>query len=162
MKKSIYFLLFIHSIVFVISCDNANDSEPKVDQHQSESYVTTNGTASNDGCKKTYLRTLDAEEIVRLKAIGQNQLQLNHLNSILNCAPGKISFDAQVGKDAIIIKETEEDISANCVCPYDLEYTITIPVAGKYQLSINGYKYGTFEFNANTHVELKKQGPVSL
>jgi len=153
MKKSIYALLFIHIIVFIVSCDKAND--PDMGSGSQEYYSTTTQTVANDGCKSYYTRNLPAEH-VELKTVSKNKLQITHVNTTLNCQPGKISFKSQAGDGTIIISEESSEHSANCVCYYDLSYIVEVPSYGIYKLQINSFDFGEFEFSANTNVKLNR------
>ena len=153
MKKSIYALLFIHIIVFIVSCDKAND--PDMASGPQEYYSTTAQTVSNDGCKSYYTRNFPAEH-VELKTVNKNKLQITHVNATLNCQPGNISFESQAGKGIVIINEKSSENSANCVCYYDLIYTVEVPSYGTYKLNINSSDFGEFEFSAKTNIKLNK------
>ncbi|NDV81089.1 hypothetical protein [Bacteroides sp. 51] len=158
MKKSIYALLFIHLIVFVISCDKAEDSDMASAPQGSE--MTTVGNTTHGECKSLYTRTIS--ELVQLKTTNNGLLNIKHIDAILNCAAGKITFDCNAGNGIIYITEKEESTSANCTCPYDLEYTVKLPGYGKYKLIINGYEFGEFDFKANTDITLNKRLSPSM
>jgi len=153
MKKSVYALLFIHIIVFIVSCDKSNDSDTA--NGPQGYYSSTTQTISNDGCKSYYTRSLPAEQ-VSLKTVNKNKLQITHINATLNCQPGKVSFESQAGEGVIMINEKSSDNSANCVCYYDLSYIVDVPYYGIYKLQINGNEYGEFEFTSNTNITLNR------
>jgi hypothetical protein len=52
-------------------------------------------------------------------------LELKHLNTYFNCAPGEISADIYEINDTIHITESEEQNPANCLCPYDINMELT-------------------------------------
>ena len=158
MKKSIYTLLLIHLIVFVVSCDKSEDT----DMHSSPqgTDMTTAGNTTHNNCKSYYTRTIS--EFVQLKTENNQQLNIKHIDAVLNCEAGKITFDCAVREGIISIREKEEFTNANCVCPYDLDYTIKLPGYGKYKLVINSIEFGEFEFNANTDIKLNRRLSSSL
>lgn len=158
MKKSIYALLFIHLIVFAVSCDKTDDSDMASSPQGSE--ITTVGNTTHNNCKSLYTRTIS--EFVQLKTINNEQLNIKHIDAMLNCEPGKITFDCAVGNGIIYITEKEESTAANCICPYDLDYTIKLPGYRKYKLIINSTEFGEFEFNANTDIKLNKRLSPSM
>lgn len=152
MKRSIYALLFIHLVVFAISCDKSEDSD--MESSPLGSTVKTAETIVNDGCKKYYTR--NSAEMVEIKTLLGFKLVIKHIDSMLNCEAGKITLECQAGEGVISIKEKEESTAANCVCPYDLTYTINMPGYGKYKLIINDYEFGEFEFTSTTNTTLRK------
>lgn len=153
MKKGIYAFLFCCIAAFSVSCDGS-DKDP-FDAYPSEDYKTIDESITNSGCKSYYTRNVN--ELVQLETAGTNHLTVKHIDAMLNCEPGKISFDCQVGEGIITIREKEESTAANCVCPYDLTYKIALPKYGTYKLIINLYEFGEFEFSANTKVTLQKR-----
>ena len=152
MKKSIYVLLFIHIIVFVISCDKSENPDMS---GSPSGYATTTETVTNNGCKSYYTRN-SSIELVQLKTLDSKTLQVKHLNAMLNCQPGKITFDCQAGKGTITISEKTSENSVNCICAYDLNYIVKIPSYGTYKLKINDTEFGEFKFESNTDVTLNK------
>lgn len=152
MKKSIYALLFIHLIVFIISCEKSENSntDPAYGYE-----TTTTGVTIHKNCKSFYTRTIT--ELVQLQTVSRHQLNIKHVDAILNCEAGKITFNCIVKDGSIFITEKEEFTNANCICPYDLEYTIKLPGYGKYKLIINNSEFGEFEFNEDTDITLQKR-----
>lgn len=151
MKKSIYILL-LACATFVGSCSDDTE-DPDTDNSSLE--PTEQLVTKQTGCKPVASRQ-QVQETVQLKTINKNQLLLKHIDATLNCRPGNIYFLASLSNNQITITEREEDTSANCVCLYDLDYTITLPAYGKYSLRINGADFGEFEFSAKTDVTLVK------
>lgn len=124
------------------------------------SETTTAGTTLHKDCKSFYTRTIS--EFIQLQTINQYQLNIKHIDAVLNCEAGNITFTCAVKDGRVFITEKEEFINANCICPYDLEYTIKLPGYGKYKLTINNTEFGEFEFNANTDITLNKQLSPSM
>lgn len=156
MKKSIYLLLFLHLVVFVISCDpTSDDLAANNDPQRSES--CSSGQIVHNGCKAFYTRTL--AERVQLTVTSNNKLKVKHIDAILHCDAERITFDCIAKQGLILISEKAETTAPHCTCPYDLEYAIKLPAYGNYKLIINDVDFGEFELNANTNVALNAQLP---
>lgn len=53
------------------------------------------------------------------------KLQLKHINAGFNCCPEKIKGEISFENDSVIIKESEKDGLCDCLCLYDLDYTLS-------------------------------------
>jgi hypothetical protein len=69
---------------------------------------------------------------------GNGVLELDHVNAIFNCCPDEISADVRIEDDTIIIEETESLASGgcDCLCLFDLEFTVTDLEPGVYQVKV--------------------------
>ncbi|MBN2275517.1 MAG: hypothetical protein JXR41_10440 [Bacteroidales bacterium] len=54
-----------------------------------------------------------------------DKLQLKHINAGFNCCPEEIKGEVSFVNDTVIIKESERDGLCDCLCLYDLNYTLT-------------------------------------
>ena len=82
-------------------------------------------------------------------------LQINHIDVLFNCEPGKLLVDAGLSNDTIVVSENEQSSLANCICPYDLSYRIGPLHYDQYVITIqrDGYVYTEFsiDFNSSTY-----------
>ena len=67
----------------------------------------------------------------------QGVLHVTH-EIVLNCASSYVDVDAQIaGNDIVINYNVDDNISANCLCPKTLEYTLHNIHSGTYTITIN-------------------------
>ncbi len=107
------------------------------------------------GCKSSNKKSLKTETIT-LKAINDNELKITHSNVVFPCCPnGELKAEAYRSNDTIFLNEYYTDISCDCLCPYDLEYTIGKLDYGKYTvvLKIYNHEHFTFKFNFNPNTD---------
>jgi hypothetical protein len=64
------------------------------------------------------------DEYLDLSSNTEFYLELEHVNSWFNCSPGQIIVDAIIENNRITVNEYCTDPSANCICPYDLNFTL--------------------------------------
>jgi len=76
-------------------------------------------------CKNSSSKTfLGKPETITLKTINENELKITRENVIFNCCPGELKAETTITGDTLKLKEYSAENSCNCVCLYDLEYTI--------------------------------------
>ena len=92
---------------------------------------------NSSGCKES-LKSSDVDRYIELKAEGDNQLRVKFINAYLNCA-GLDSTDAVIN-EGILKVVFIEDISANCMCYFDLECLIDSMENMTYKLEV--YAHG--------------------
>lgn len=142
MRKIISFLSAISLILFVVSCSNNDDNSTTTQPYLSnfsnsgcKQYVS-NGTSS---AKKRYAKIASAtndattEQIV-LKALGTNKLYIVHENASLSCE-AVIDTDFKIVGSTIFLTEKSTD-DTNCICNYDLSFTIDNLQNGAYDIII--------------------------
>jgi len=94
-------------------------------------------------------------EKIRLKTVNSNELEITHSNTVLACCPdGELKTEVSLNNDTIVLNEYSTDNNCNCLCPYDLGYTIGELDYGEYKIKMEheDYKYFSFtiKFNENT------------
>ena len=135
-------LLFTLVIIFT-SCE----------KNKTEVFGIKNFTHS--GCKNSSNKTLETETIT-LKTNAVNDLKIKHSNAIFPCCPdGELIAKASLTNDTIVLKEYSTDQTCDCLCPYDLEYTIGEIEHGKYTVSMayEDYSYFSFTINFNSDTD---------
>lgn len=65
-----------------------------------------------------------AEEYLLLSAQENYWLNIDHINAIFNCEPGEIIVEASLEGDTITINQFETQSFVNCICPYDISFTV--------------------------------------
>ncbi len=78
------------------------------------------------GCKETksFIASLHGEEYIEYKAIADGYLYIKHVNAVFNCCPDTIKADVSMEGNIITIVESETNPICDCICDYDLEYTL--------------------------------------
>jgi hypothetical protein len=85
--------------------------------------------AGYSGCNPPLKSTTDSKtdhtETLHLKFIRNGQMLVGHSNVYFNCSPGEITIDCKITEEnQIHVFEDETDHAADCICPYNLKYTI--------------------------------------
>ncbi len=122
-----------------------------------ETFEIKNLTHSD--CKNSNKKSSETESIT-LKTIDENELKITHNNVVFPCCPnGEFKAEAYRSNDTIFLNEYYTDNTCNCLCPYDLDYTIGPLEYGKYTVVLQLYNddYFTFKFNfkSNTDITIK-------
>jgi len=118
-------------------------ADPKID-------VPKNGETiiSNPKCKQKKVGEM-ANEYLILKAINNNQLQIKHYGGVFNCMPIEIVIKYAIDNGIIMVDEDEKEHTANCICPYDLEYNIEPLLQKSYKIIIRKGGIETINFTIN-------------
>ena len=105
-------LVFITAVLF-ISCEKS-----KIETLAVKDF-------SHSDCKNNSKKSLwDEPETIILKTISTNELRITRRNVIFNCCPGELKVKISFTNDTIISQEYSTKDLCNCICPYDLEYSI--------------------------------------
>ncbi len=100
-------------------------------------------------------------EYITIKTVDDYYLHFSHINSILNCEPGKITVAIEIKSDTISVNETEESSLANCVCPYDIEFRLGPLEYGVYPVKFQKggltFKEYSLNYNKSTNVRIDIQ-----
>ncbi len=106
---------------------------------------------SHSECKNSSQKSFLFEpETITLKTVNANKLKIIHSNAIFACCPnGKLKAEASFTNDTILLNEYATDLTCDCLCPYDLKYTIGKLDYGKYIVNMQIMKSDYFTFNIN-------------
>lgn len=126
--KTILLAVFTALLFAAVSCDS--------DDNENETGVIN---FSHSDCKDGTAKTLVDQ--MTFTVTGDNQLNIVHTNSYLSCT-GQIFVESNFSNDTIYINENSTDNSVDCVCPYDLTYSIRPVEFGTYIINV---KANTFE-----------------
>lgn len=137
-------LLFIATLFFA-SCD----------KDKTEVFGVKDFTHSD--CKNNSKKNfLNEPETITLKTIGENELKITRKNVTFNCCPGELKVETSLIGDTLTLKEYSTENSCNCICPYDLEYTIEELEYGNVVFLITTkdyYESYRFKFNLNSNTD---------
>ena len=156
MKKTTIFI-FAFSLFVFSACDDAKNNTNNTNNTNNINNINntnnTNNTNnpqlvqySNTGCKGT-LKTLDESlfhgfECVAWEYDGSDTLVLRHVNALFNCCPdevlgltGVVSFADGVFQ----LTESDNGGMCNCMCPYDLVYTLSGVIPGQYSVDVDPF-----------------------
>lgn len=146
---------FLFSLLFIVialsSCKKGFPDDPLAINELTVSDCKTKGDNSN----------ATDPECITIKTVNDFYLKFNHINSIFNCEPGKITVAIEIKSDTISVNETEESSLANCVCPYDIEFRLgpleygTYPV--KFQKGGLTFKEYSLNYTKSTDVRIDIQ-----
>ncbi len=98
------------------------------------------------GCKETksIRASLHGEEYIEYKAVADGYLHIKHVNAVFNCCPDTIRADVSMEDNIITVVESETDPICDCICDYDLEYTLGPLTPNKEYILI--FSSGTYVF----------------
>lgn len=124
----VFFVLFNLAITFIVSCSN-DSRETDPDLFVSLTYgdckdfnETSAETPKDKDCLDIYYR--------------DNTLHVDHINAGFNCCPGKIVADVTVENNIISITESENDEGCDCLCLFDVSYSIIGLKPGDYSIKM--------------------------
>lgn len=97
---------------------------------------------------------------------GAGNLRIIHTNALFNCCPDRIMFQATVADGVITVIE-QEDTSINggcdCICPFDIDYTVTEVPPGYYLIKVVGmYLFGEPPLQMYADLAAEPTGTVCL
>ena len=100
------------------------------------------------GCKdtKSLRATLHGEESIEYKAVANGYLHIKHINAVFNCCPDTIKGRCYYGEQHSYYCESETNPICDCICDYDLEYTLGPLTSGKEYILI--FSRGTYVFQS--------------
>ncbi len=96
----------------------------------------------------------DEQEHIRYKTVKEYYLDMDHINTVLNCCPMEIVVTTSLSNDTIYIYEDEIQPMCNCICKYDLNYEVGPLNYQEYVVKV--YKWGseyvefTIDFDEDT------------
>ena len=139
MKKSI--ILRVCAALILTIGMNSCSSESDGSRFQVRNFANT-------GCKSTGTRgdilyNEFHKEYIEYESMTNGYLSLNHVNVRFNCEPGQLQMQATIESNVIKIVESEEQVGANCVCPYDLYCEVGPLSDGEYTVVV--YQDDTFD-----------------
>lgn len=143
--KILYSILFI--AIALTSCKKEFPDDPLAIDKLSISDCKTKGDNS----------TAADPEYITIKTVDDYYLHFSHINSILNCEPGKITLAIEIRSDTISVNETEESSLANCVCPYDIEFRLGPLEYGIYPIKFQkgGFTFKEYSLNYNKSTDVR-------
>ncbi len=119
-------LLVIVLIPFITSCEKSSENPLKVSD------------VKHTGCK-TFKSLVDKnQDCIEYQTADSNYLKINRINVAFNCCIDNVKIHTSIDQDWVItVKETEIcPQPCDCICLYDLEYTIGPLEYGTYLLQI--------------------------
>ena len=136
MKTKLFLFALIAILLFGAGCKKETSNESL--RIKDFSYL---------GCKETKsLRaSFHGEESIEYKAVVDGYLDIKHVNALFNCCPGTIKADVSMEGNIITVVESETDPICDCICDYDLEYTLGPLKSNKEYILI--FSRGTFVFS---------------
>lgn len=97
-------------------------------------------------------------EYITLKTVDDYYIHVNHINSIFNCEPGQITIKVDISSTTITFNEDETSSLANCICPFDLEFTLGPLHYGNYTLIFQKggvtFKEYSMDFKKSTDIQI--------
>jgi hypothetical protein len=136
-------------LIFLATCFSCDKSEfPSKNFSVDEIYY--------GDCKTVTKSVLN--EYLELTTINNYYLAISHINAMFNCVPGQIIVDAILEDNIISINEYSTENSADCICPYDLSFSIGPLQYDTYKLSVKQANYEILnveiDFNKNTDLKI--------
>jgi hypothetical protein len=142
----LYLLVFFLCIPSFISCEN---------EQESATGPINVSDIKHSSCKTFKSLVSEKQDCIEYQTVNDNYLKINRINVAFNCCIDDVDIKTTVDQERVItITETEISPACNCLCLYDLEYTIGPLEYGMYTLRIiEGYADAmtvVFRFSATT------------
>jgi len=140
------FLLIFFFIPFLFSCEN---------EQEAATGPLNVSNIKHSSCK-TFKSLVDKnQDCIEYQTANDHYLKINRINVAFNCCIDGVDIKTTVDQEQVItIAETDINPACNCLCLYDIEYTIGPLEYGTYILRIiEGYTDTItveFEFSATT------------
>ncbi len=137
-------LFLIVAISFVISCEKSTINQVKVFDIKQE------------GCKTFKSLVGKNQDCIEYQTVNDNYLRIKRINVAFNCCIDSVNITTSIDPERVIhVKETEVCLHpCDCICLYDLGYTIGPLEYGAYTLLVIEEYADTmiveFEFSAST------------
>jgi hypothetical protein len=97
-------------------------------------------------------------EYITIRTVNDSYLGINHISSIFNCQPGEITMTINASGNEISLDENESSHSVNCVCPYDIYFTLGPLRYGTYILKFQKggqtFKEYTIDFQKSSDIKI--------
>jgi hypothetical protein len=69
---------------------------------------------------------------------GESILQLTHINAVFNCCPDSVGGEISIAGQTVTIDEVEWlTLPCDCICPFDVEYTILNLPPAEYTITVD-------------------------
>ncbi len=129
---NVYWLYIIMILfLFLIRCDRTDTTAP--------GFPDGRMTAAS-GCKQTSINVdpKATQECIRFTFERNTILEIQHINSGMNCCSGSVFATVRIDGDSIVIREYEgtDAMPCDCLCLYDFDYEITGLEKTEYILNI--------------------------
>lgn len=160
MNKLIKFIASYMAVLFLFigisSCSGNSD------EAQSIEFVSK----SNSGCKNTVekngmqLKSNAYSESIKCKTLENGGLLIAHANASFSCEQESILTSVETKDNIIIVNEKQELSQTNCICFYDMYYTVTgLEEGRKYTVVImtGSSEKGRLAFVYNSSLETVKE-----
>ena len=134
--------LALATMAFALALGCSGDDDNQDTQKGNIEVIDVNSS----GCQATYEKTaqLGNDKVLRMNSLtiklnnkGDGMVMLSHL--MLNCAAESIEnvlMHCQDGILSIVVVPAKDDVSANCICPYDCSFKAKNLKTGHYRLKI--------------------------
>lgn len=139
----------------IVSCSESSDETQHIE------FVSK----SNSGCKNTVeknrmqFKNRLPSECIKCKALDNGVLLITHANADFSCEQESILTSVEIKENTVIVTEKQELSKTNCICFYDMYYTMSGLIQGKkYSVIITNGKYdiGRLTFVYNSSLETIK------
>ncbi len=87
------------------------------------------------GCKGNNVNSLSSESILIIPT-SENSIKVTHQNVMFNCCIENPNVKLDKSKNEIVIKESSTNPVCNCICPYDIEFSIENIEPGSYDFIV--------------------------
>lgn len=97
-------------------------------------------------------------EYITLETVDDFYIHFNHINGIFNCDPGQINVSIDISSTIITINENETKAGADCMCPYDVVFSLGPLEYRTYTIILqkNGgdFKEFSLDYNRSTNIRI--------
>jgi hypothetical protein len=140
MKKPVVIVIFVLVwLAFSCEIEKSENTRPVNPVVTGISYV---------GCKELDLKCTRNEDCVIYETVNDSSLKINRINAAFNCCFDYLLINIETADNSTIkITEKENAGLCNCICLYDIEYTVGPLNYGLYSIDIYEQSGDTISFN---------------
>ncbi|MFA6806092.1 MAG: hypothetical protein WCR29_01600 [Bacteroidales bacterium] len=129
--KSPFLLIVICMVVSLFTFIGCKDKE------ENNNTITKNKILSLSNCKDNNAKDGNEYEYSFSYNVVGNTLYIDKVNQYYNCCADTITISSNISNDTLYIFENEYPMAAcNCICPRDINYSITNIPSGEYAVKI--------------------------
>ncbi len=145
-----HFILISILLFFLASCKKESEIPTVISPQKIEIK-----DVSSSGCKDvTQKSALWEQESIRLQMLSSGALKVTHYNTVFNCCPGELKVENQLVGDTLKLNEYVTEGLCDCICPYDIEFTLNRVGYQNYVFQILKEDLEYYQFNMTLSADL--------
>ncbi len=151
--KRVSLILTAIILLIISGCKSSDNNKQEIEGYQhSISECRTDSRVSQNAVAPS------GKQLLSYRIDSKGNLEMTHINTILNCCPGQVSSEITTQGATIQIDEKEEQAGCKCLCNYDITFRLINVKKDTYKVAIRNYYLHPITFTIN--LKEKDQGTV--